>query len=100
VRAAPSRRWIANPNPNRNRNPNPGPNPNPDPNPNPNPNPDPDPDPDPNPNPNPNPNPHQVDPSKLAVPVLQGKLRSKLGQNAALPKKKDELVKLYKKTFA
>ena len=41
-----------------------------------------------------------VDPSKLAVPVLQGKLRSKLGQNAALPKKKDELVKLYKKTFA
>lgn len=41
-----------------------------------------------------------VDPSKLAVPVLQGKLRSKLGQNATLPKKKDELVKLYKKTFA
>jgi hypothetical protein len=41
-----------------------------------------------------------VDPSKLAVPVLQGKLRSKLGQKAALPKKKDELVKLYKKTFA
>ena len=41
-----------------------------------------------------------MDPSKLAVPVLQGKLRGKLGQNAALPKKKDELVKLYKKTFA
>ena len=58
------------------------------------------PNPNPKPNPKPNPNPHQVDPSKLAVPVLQGKLRSKLGQNAALPKKKDELVKLYKKTFA
>ena len=67
-------------------------NPNPIPNPNPNPN--------ANPKRNPNPNPSKVDPSKLAVPVLQGKLRSKLGQNAALPKKKDELVKLYKKTFA
>ena len=92
MRAAPSRRWIADPNPNPNPNPDPDRNPNPIPNPNPNPN--------ANPKRNPNPNPSQVDPSKLAVPVLQGKLRSKLGQNAALPKKKDELVKLYKKTFA
>lgn len=36
-----------------------------------------------------------VDPSKLSVPVLQSKLRSKLGNAAKLPKKKDELVKLF-----
>ena len=36
----------------------------------------------------------------MAIPWVQAKLRSALGQNAALPKKKDELVKLYKKTFA
>ena len=36
-----------------------------------------------------------VDPSKLSVSVLQDRLRSELGQQAKLPRKKDELVRLY-----
>ena len=39
------------------------------------------------------------DPSKWAVPVLQSKLRSKLGPKAKLPKKKDELLRLYEEHF-
>ena len=36
-----------------------------------------------------------VDPSKLSVSVLQDRLRGMLGQQAKLPRKKDELVRLY-----
>ena len=36
-----------------------------------------------------------VDPSKLSVSVLQDRLRSELGQQVKLPRKKDELVRLY-----
>ena len=36
-------------------------------------------------------------PSEMAVPVLQSRLRAKLGQSAKLPRKKAELIALYKK---
>ena len=36
-------------------------------------------------------------PSEMAVPVLQTRLRAKLGQSAKLPRKKAELIALYKK---
>ena len=40
------------------------------------------------------------DPSKWSVPVLQSKLKTKLGQKAKLPKKKDELLRMYHENYA
>ena len=39
-----------------------------------------------------------IDAEELSVPALQSKLRAALGNNAKLPRKKPELLALYKKT--
>ena len=38
-----------------------------------------------------------MDPSNLSVALLRQRLRSKLGDDAKLPRKKEELVELYKR---
>ena len=40
-----------------------------------------------------------MDPSKLSGNVLLSKLRSKLGEDAELPRNKKELIELYKRTL-